>query len=349
MARLRLKFVNAFRNKGRKDGRVRYYFRRRGSKAIALPGAVGSDEFMQAYGLALATAGTIVPPVGASRTLPGTINALIVSYYTSESWLKLADDSRRTRRPIIERFRNQNGDKRVVTLLPQHIEKMLIAIPRLHARRQWLKAIRHLLQAAIPTMRRDNPTSGMKVKLPPTKGHHTWTDDEIAQYRKHWPLGSQQRLVLEFALETVSRKCEVVEICPQHINIKDGRIKIARAKGSHPVDILMSAELAEAVAAMPKKNDLTPFIVTARNKKRSKFGLGNDFSKWVTEAGLPKHCRMHGLKKGGMRRLAEDGSTTHELMGVSGHRSLSEVERYTADANRKLLADRAMAKKRTRA
>jgi hypothetical protein len=40
------------------------------------------------------------------------------------------------------------------------------------------------------------------AKLAKTKGHHTWTDEEIAQYRAHWPLGTQQRLVMEFALET---------------------------------------------------------------------------------------------------------------------------------------------------
>jgi hypothetical protein len=47
-----------------------------------------------------------------------------------------------------------------------------------------------------------------------------------------------------------------------------------------------------------------------------------------------------------MRRLAEDGATTHELMAMSGHRTLSEVQRYTDDADRQRLADQAMAKKR---
>jgi len=46
-----------------------------------------------------------------------------------------------------------------------------------------------------------------------------------------------------------------------------------------------------------------------------------------------------------MRRLAEASNTTHELMGISGHRTLSEVQRYTDAADRKLLADRGMAKK----
>jgi hypothetical protein len=46
-----------------------------------------------------------------------------------------------------------------------------------------------------------------------------------------------------------------------------------------------------------------------------------------------------------MRRLAEAGNTTHELMAISGHRTLSEVQRYTADADRKKLADSGMAKR----
>jgi hypothetical protein len=55
---------------------------------------------------------------------------------------------------------------------------------------------------------------------------------------------------------------------------------------------------------------------------------------------------MHGLKKGGMRRLAEAGGTAHELMAVSGHKTLTEVQRYTRDADRKRLADSGMAKLR---
>jgi integrase len=345
MAKLRLKHVNAFRNKQRKDIRPRYYFRRRGGKAIPLPGLPGSEEFMAAYAAALANSEHQELDIGASRTLPGTINALCVAYYTSDAWQTLAPDSKNTRRPIIERFRLQHGDKRVVTLERHNIERMLEAIAKPSAKVQWLKTIRGLLQAAVPLMRRDNPAAGIAhIKMPKTKGFHNWTDEEIAQYRAHWPLGTQQRLAMEFALETFSRRNEVVRLGPQHI--KDGRIKIARSKGSLDVDILMSPELQAACAAMPKQH-LT-FLVTSRGKPRSKYGIGADFAAWVTAAGLPRHCRMHGLKKAGMRRLAEDGATTHELMGISGHKTLTMVQLYTEDVNRRLLADKGMAKKRAR-
>jgi hypothetical protein len=56
MARIKLKYVNGFSNRDRKSQRVRYYFRRRGIKAIPLPGVPGSEEFMAAYSAALARA-----------------------------------------------------------------------------------------------------------------------------------------------------------------------------------------------------------------------------------------------------------------------------------------------------
>ena len=47
-----------------------------------------------------------------------------------------------------------------------------------------------------------------------------------------------------------------------------------------------------------------------------------------------------------MRRRAEAGNTPHELMAFSGHRSLSEIQRYTEAANKKRLADSGAAKMR---
>jgi integrase len=345
MARIKLKYVNGFPNRDRRSGRVRYYFRRRGQKkAMPLPGLPGSEEFMAAYAMALASLPDAVSEIGADRTLPGTINALVVDYYRSDEWQnQLSEDTRKTRRRIIEHFRNKHGHYRVALLRKHHIVNMLALIDKRSAKRHWLKAIRALLRYAVPTMLKVDPTEGIaSIKLPKSKGHHMWTDDEIAQYRDHWPLGTQQRLVMEFALETASRRGEVVRLGPQHI--KNGWIRIERTHGSEDVDIEVSPELQAACDAMPKAH-LT-YIVTTQGKPRSKYGLGNDFAKWATEAGLSKHCRLHGLKKGGMRRRAEAGNTAHELMAFSGHKSISMVQKYTADFDKKKLAASGAAKMR---
>jgi hypothetical protein len=344
MAVIKFKYVNAFRNRNRKNRCVRYYFRQRGCKAIPLPGLPGSDQFMAAYAAAAATdISEHALEIGAKRTVPGTINALAIAYYNSAEWHAFATETQRTRRRIIERFRLKHGEKRVALLRRDHIPKMLADASSLSARRSLLKTLRGMLRFAVPLMRKDDPTEGIAgVKLPKSKGHHTWTDDEISQYRAYWRLGTQQRLVFEFALETTSRRGEVVRLGPQHA--KNGRIRIERTHGSEDVEILMSPQLQAACDAMPKAH-LT-YIVTAYGKPRSKYGLGNDFAKWATEAGLPSYCRLHGLKKGGMRRIAEAGGTAHELMAISGHKTLTEVQRYTKDVDRKKLADSAMAKLR---
>jgi hypothetical protein len=117
------------------------------------------------------------------------------------------------------------------------------------------------------------------------------------------------------------------------------------------VDIQISDALAAAIDAMPPLkavNGVVPltFLVTEWGKPHSKKGLGNDFAGWVKAAGLPDQCRLHGLKKGGMRRGAEARLSTHELMAKSGHVTLAEVQRYTDAANKKMLADSGAEKER---
>jgi hypothetical protein len=121
MARIRLKHVNAIRNRKCKNPtELRYYFRR-GGKNFRLPGQPGSDEFNAAYAAALASTSDISP----SRTVPGTIGALAESYYQSGAWHGLPEDTRKNRRPIIDRFADHNRYRRVALLQPRHIETAL--------------------------------------------------------------------------------------------------------------------------------------------------------------------------------------------------------------------------------
>jgi Phage integrase family len=71
--------------------------------------------------------------------------------------------------------------------------------------------------------------------------------------------------------------------------------------------------------------------------------FGNAFRRWCREAALP-HCSAHGLRKAAASRLAERGATPHEIMAVTGHRTLKEVERYTREASRGVMAASAMAR-----
>ena len=137
MTQLPLKYVHRFRDR---HGKVRHYFRQRGFKKIPLPGLPGSEEFMLAYQAALG--GQTAPiEIGANRTLPGTINALVVSCYRSAEWNALAPNTQKNRRPVIERFRAANGNRRVASLHRDHVLSMLAEIDKPFMKRHWLKTL----------------------------------------------------------------------------------------------------------------------------------------------------------------------------------------------------------------
>src|SRR5829696_1379371 len=88
MATMRLRYVHEYVDR---HGRVRRYFRKGTAKRISLPGHPGSREFMQAYQAALDGYEQPGPtPIGLDRSPPGSLSALIASYYSSaRRWLGL--------------------------------------------------------------------------------------------------------------------------------------------------------------------------------------------------------------------------------------------------------------------
>lgn len=121
------------------------------------------------------------------------------------------------------------------------------------------------------------------------------------------------------------------------------RIEYRQAKNEdrNPVDmdIPLHAELAKIIDATPSGH-LT-FLVTEFGKPHTANGFGNRFKDWCRQANLP-HCSAHGLRSATAARLAEVGATPHEIMAITGHQTLEEVERYTRTAGRRVLADSAM-------
>jgi integrase len=55
--------------------------------------------------------------------------------------------------------------------------------------------------------------------------------------------------------------------------------------------------------------------------------FGTAFRRWCNAAGLPKRCTAHGLRKAACRRLAEAGCSASQIMAISGHATLREVQR----------------------
>jgi integrase len=338
MTKIRLAYIHQFVDR---HGRIRRYVRLPGRKRVPLKGAPGTDEFMEIYRAALAGEAPRVE-IGAARTRPGTINAAVIAYYGSTNFRNLAPSTQRVRRNILERFRAAHGDKRVATLERRHIAEMIAAKAAMTpaAAQVLLKVIRALMQFCQSVdMRDDDPTIGVKnVKLR-SDGIHTWSEADIAKFEKAHPIGTSARLALALLLHTGQRRSDVSRMGRQHL--RDGVIHITQQKTGAVLAIPVHPDLADIIAATPRTS-LT-FLVTRGGSPFSPAGFGNWFRQKCNEAGLPKQCSAHGLRKATCRRLAEAGCSAPEIMSISGHSSLREVQRYCVAADQARMAKAAIA------
>lgn len=336
MPRKDFPFVQRFLDR---HGRLRFYFRKPGFPRVALPGPYGGPEFLAAY--QAATDGKPLE-IGAAKTVPGTINALIVSYYNSPGFTSLRPSTARVYRNILERFRKEHGHKSVAGMQPRHVRSILAAKAATpDAANRLLGMISLLMDHAVAMeMRPDNPTMGIKRLRHKVGGFATWGEDDIAAFRAHWPLGSRERLALELAVNTGQRRGDLARLGWRHV--VNGAIHLQQAKTCATVAVPIVPELRAALDALPR--DRLTFLATATGAPFSPAGLGNWFREAVRGAGRPDELSLHGLRKAAARRLAEAGCTTHEIAAVTGHKTLSEIERYTREAEKARLAKAASAK-----
>jgi integrase len=317
--------------------RVRF---RKGGFSTYLTGIPWSPDFMQQYALALE--GVTVQAageVGASRTIPGSIDALCVSHYRSPEFRRLKPITQAVRRNIIERFRVEHGRKPVAALGRAHIKQLIAAkADTPEAANNLLKVLRVLLAHAVDVdMIASNPAIDVQRYASKGEGIHTWTEHEVAQFETHHAAGTKARLALALMLYIAARRSDAVRFGWQHV--QGDTITFRQHKTDTPLIIPIHPELMHVLAATPRTN-LT-FLTTQFGKPFTAAGFGNWFRDRCDEAGLPQ-CSAHGLRKCAATRLAQAGCSLHQVMAMTGHKSMSEVARYTKAADQARLARQAM-------
>lgn len=329
-------YVQAFTDR---HGRPRYYFRRKGFKGGKLPGVPWSPAFMSAHE-AFMQGSTLPPSVGQDRTKAGSVNALAVSYYQSAEYQTCRPVTRQYYRNIIERIRAEHGDKIVAHLERKHVKAMIAKLAdRPAVANNFLKCWRVLMRHALDIeMIREDPTRSVKKLRSDSKGFATWREEHIDQFRETHPLGTLARTALELLLHTGLRRGDVVTIGHQHV--RDGVIELRQSKTAGDVSIPIHPRLREALDAAPRTG--LHFIIGERGGPLTAESFGNFFHDAVVAAKLAG-LSAHGLRKAACRRLAEAGLSPHHIMAISGHKSLSEVERYTREVDRVRLAREAVA------
>jgi len=221
MTRIRLLYVHEYRDR---HGHLRRYFRRKGSRPVALPGAPGSTEFMAVYQAALGNTSPGRPPEAA----PGTLGALILRFYQSAEFANLKPASRRVYRIVLDSLAEKHGHRLVRDLPRDKARKIIegIGATRPAMANLTAKVLRRLLGYAIDiNLRTDNPLTRAPAYRIGTR--HTWTDAELAAFEARWPVGTRERLAYALLLYTGQRGGDVVRMT--RADIKAG-VSTSRSK-----------------------------------------------------------------------------------------------------------------------
>lgn len=175
-----------------------------------------------------------------------------------------------------------------------------------------------------------------------TKGYAPWSEADITKFRAHWKAGSAQRIAMEILLYTGLRRSDAVRLGRQHIQGERLVTKIKKSRDVVEVSIPIHAEFRAVLNTI--EHEHLNFITTSYGAARSEKAFTNWIIQAAKDAGLPAHRSPHGLRKAACRSLAEAGCSASEIMAITGHRNLAEVETYVRDASKPKLADNAMTK-----
>jgi integrase len=327
------KYCSAYRDA---HGTLRVKFRTKDVSTYIKARPIMGEAFLAEYHALLAGEDPRAErPVGAERTKPGSVNALAVSFYSSGEWAALADQTKVTYRGIIERFREEHGDKRVAMLRRQHVQKMIdakAATP--HAANNLLNVLRVLMKHALRKNMIDaDPCRDVqRVRAKKTEGFHSWTEEEIAQFEAFYPFGTRERLCLALHLYTGQRPGDVARMGPQHL--RGDAISVEQQKTGARLEIPLHPDLARAICEA-ETGDMAFLANKRTGQPLGPKYLQNWWQGVIERAGLPQRCVRHGLRKAAARRLAEAGCTVWQIAAITGHTTLKEVERYTRAADQK--------------
>lgn len=343
MIRHRLpKYVHRYKDR---HGKWRTYLRLPKAARVALPEPIFSEEFWSAYHRGLKGDGAEKPSPAGQRSAPGSFDALIAAYYKSAAFTGLEKSTQRTYRSQLEPFRLEHGSKPVSDFKTKHVDAILGTI----AERSTAQA--HKLRKRLSTLMRlavkweytaQNPMVDAERVSHKVKGYPAWTEEDIRKFRQRWEEGAPQRVAFEILLYTGLRRSDAVRLGWRHI--QDGQLVIATRKSGGVVELSIPIHntFQKILEARPKADPT--FIVTQSGFPRSEKAFTNWFSEAAKEAGLPAHRSPHGIRKAACRNLAEAGCTALEIISITGHQNLKELETYCASVNRRRLANSAIQK-----
>ena len=194
-----------------RHGKTVWYFRPTKGPRIRIRAEIGTPQFDAEYQAAVS--GERSPPRRSAKT--GSLEWLIARYRETPAWLTFSLATRRQRENILRQVIETAGHIPYTEITQATISagKDRRAQTPFQAR-HFLDTMRGLFEwAKEAQFVKTNPAALVKYpKLKSGGGFPVWSEDDVAAYEKHWPLGTRQRVWLAVLLYTGLRRGDAVRL-----------------------------------------------------------------------------------------------------------------------------------------
>jgi integrase len=322
-----------------RHGKVVWYVRVGKGPRARLRSDFGTPEFDGEYQAAIS--GAPRPKRGSPAT--GTLAWLVERYRETTAWTTLSAATRRQRENIFKYVLESAGQQPFAKVTGTAIlagRERRSATPA--QARNFLDAMRGLFRWALDArLVKTDPSAGVKnPKRQKGDGFRPWTEENVAAYERHWPLGTRQRVWLDVLLYTGLRRGDAVRLGRQHVRDGVAQLKTEKSRSTVEVTLPILPVLAATLSAGPS-GDLA-FICGERGEPLTKESFGNLFRAACRAAGVPGSA--HGVRKIAATRAANAGATVAQLEAIFGWQGGTMASLYTRAADRRRLALEAMHK-----
>lgn len=319
-----------------RHGKIIWYYRKRGQKAVQIKGVYGSPEFMAAY--QAASSGKSPAPKEANNRAPYSLAWCIKEFMKSPQWLEYAKETHKQMGYQFERMEKNAGDRMIYSFTNQDIlASRFDRRAKPSDANKYVRAARMLFSYCLSQEWVDsNPALGIpKYKTSKSgSGFYSWTREDFAKFEARWKVGTSERLAYEIIVGTGLRRGDAHTFGKLHI--RDKNYIVRTKKTGMMVESAMPPKLLAAISAT--KTGETSFLLSSRGTPfKSKQSFGIWFSDACKLAGIPGSA--HGIRKGIAAIAAEEGMTEAQMnafFGWSHHSKESAV--YIEAANRSKMA-----------
>lgn len=323
MGSVKLKFVRKVRSKGRNY----FYFRKDGHQ-WPLPHE-DDPSFPEEYA-------RLLNGKGRKKPAEGTMSHLIWSYKKSQKFKAMRKTSRRNRERYFNIIGGEYGGSLVTDLMPSHVMDIMDDLSETPGKaNNYLATLSVLMNYARKRgLRTDNPCE--VVDRLKTGEYRPWPAHILNCALEN--ASPMMRLVIKTHLYSGQRISDCVRIPAKF----SSPLEIVQQKTGKLVVIPVHKEWRGEIRAAPRALKATTLLFNRYAMPFSTKTLQDQVRHFMRRIGH-KGYTLHGLRKNACVALAEHGCTPHEISSITGQ-SLEMVQHYTKEAQKKILAGRAIRK-----